>query len=135
MFIACDIAMDLVGACGEVIVNHALLDFVMDFYCESWLEWVRFDRLHVDRSALTVRYATLRLASYDLEVAAVDLSARWKANFLLWLFDENMDVFMKSWKVAVKVLEELRMVALDELPTTELHRLWGILCGAWQYKI
>jgi len=147
--------MDSVGACGEVIVNHALLDFIMEFCCESQLEWVRFDRLHVDRSALlgllpalaavskvtrmcaglTVQYAALRLATYDLEVAAVDLSARRKANILLRSFDENMDVFMKSWKVAVEVPKELRMAALDELPAAELHRLRGFLCGTWQHKI
>ena len=96
VFTACDIAMDLVGACREVIVNHTLLDFVMDFCCESRLEWVHFDHLHVDRSillgllptlaaiskvihmwaGLAVQYAALRLASYNQEVVAMDLSAR-----------------------------------------------------------
>ena len=40
---------------------------------------------------------------------------------MLWSFDENVDVFMKSWTVAVEVPEELQMAALDELPTTKLH--------------
>ena len=74
-------------------------------------------------AGLIVQYAALRLTSYDLEVVVVDLLARRKANFLLQSFDENVDVFMKFWKVVVEVLEELQMTALDELPIAELHRL------------
>lgn len=147
--------MDPVGGSGDVVVNHALLDFVLDFSCESENEWTRFERRRVDRSALvallpalaavskvtwmctglSVQYAALRLASFDLEAAALNLSARRKAKFVLEAFDRNVEIFSSSWKVDGDIPTQLRLSALGEVAAADLHQLRAILRSGFSHKI
>ena len=126
---------------GELVFNHALLQFFLEFCCESLCPWLRFERRHVNRIAMlrglanvaraskfsllnadfSLQFAALRLASAD--VCAVDVSTVAKEELLLKAFDCNMAVFTKSWRLEVLVPEKFRMLTLRELGVADLQQL------------
>jgi hypothetical protein len=137
-----DLAPHLCGHCkdsplawGEVLLDHVVLSYVLDFCCQLGEGWARFECRYVDRSALlhllptlatisksmymcatlTLQYTALRLATHDLELGVVKVSTQRKAKMLLQAFDHNINTFSKSWRLDFKVPEKLRVTALSDL--------------------
>ena len=104
-----------------------LLEFVLDYCCESTCGRRQLKRCLVNRGTIlrllsilasvsnvtwvcvgsTVQYAALLLATHDEEVAGIKLSALKKTEVVLQTFDRNAKFFLKSWRVNVRVLENL----------------------------
>lgn len=140
------------GSNGELVLNHALLEFVLDFSRESQCGWLRFERRHVNRRALICllprlacvsrvtrlcagsapQYAALRLAALDVKIAGVECSSSRKAKYTLQAYDKNVELFSKSWEVNIEVPEHLRTSPLDVLSVEELYELRLILQSGWQ---
>ena len=90
------------GSIGVLVLNHALLDFVIDFSFESSCGWTCLERRHVNRTTFlqllpilasvsrvtykfatsTPQYAALRLAAYDIKLAAIKFFCLKKAKFV-----------------------------------------------------
>lgn len=122
-------------------MNDALLQFLLEYSCESSCGWIRFERRHVRKTSLlqglakvacvskrtnlnagfTLQLATLCLASYD--VAALNVKPEEKANLVLDAFETNVVVFGKSWRLDNRVPQRLLMVPPNELGTAELQQL------------
>ena len=120
-------AMDSMGSCGEVVFNHELLEFVLDYCCKSTCGWWRFKCRLVNWGAIMcllpilasvlnvtwvcmgciVQFAALWLAAHDVEVVGIKLSTLKKTEVVLQAFDRNVEFFSKSWRVNVGVPENL----------------------------
>ena len=84
--------MEFTDSGGEILLNHALVDYVLERCCLSDCGWLCFERRHVDRAVLlrllpilasvsrvtrasvgrSVQLAALRLALFDVQVGAAN---------------------------------------------------------------
>jgi hypothetical protein len=140
-------AVTAVGS--EAILNHALLDYVLENCALPECAWARFDRHMTDRmsllrflpvlagvssytrasAGLTVQLAALRLASFNVDTGPLLRPGRQKARAVLRQFDRNVSLLRKSWQLPRNLPLKLRNSALDDLSASELHELQRILLG------
>jgi hypothetical protein len=122
------------------IVLDALLEYVLEFCCQSECPWVRYECYHVNRGALLkllstlvivskktrenaaymVQLAALQLASHDVQLMKNNLSLVEAISFALNEFNINMDVFSKDWNVDSPIPQHLCRSSLHELSVGEL---------------
>jgi len=147
--------MDLPLACGEVLLDHVVLSYVLNFCCESGEGWATLESRYMDKSALLhqllalatvsksmrmciglmLEYAALQFATHDLELGAVKVSTQRKAKMLLEAFNYNINTFSKSWRLNFEVPKNLRVTVLSILQAAELHQLRGIIVRGWQHQV
>ena len=141
--------MVLTAEDSEAVLNHALLDYVLENCALSDCGWVRFERRMIDRvsllrllivlagvsnntrafAGLTLELTALRLASFNVDTRPLLLPGRQKARAMLRQFDRNVSLFGKSWQLPQNLPLKLHNSALDDLSVSELHKLQRVLLG------
>lgn len=82
-----------------------------------------------------MQFATIRLASYNMELVIGMLSFEFKMLYMLQGSDMNLKVFTKNWKIYSPFLEYFCTILLHKRSVEKLHQLWAVFCGGWMVKI